>query len=82
MPVQSLQDRLDQALETHGIAGASVAIFEDGALTTAVSGVANVETGIAIDRNTVMHIGSITKVFNATLLMQLVDEGLVDLDRR
>jgi CubicO group peptidase (beta-lactamase class C family) len=27
-----------------------------------------------------MHIGSITKVFTATLVMQLVDEGLIDLD--
>lgn len=77
----NLQDKLDASREKHGIAGASVALYENGELSTAASGVINVTTGVALTTDTVMHIGSITKVFNATLLMQLVDEGLVELDR-
>jgi CubicO group peptidase (beta-lactamase class C family) len=64
------------------MAGASVAIFEDGELTCAAAGLANAQTGVELTADTVMHIGSITKVLNATLIMQLVDEGKVDLEER
>jgi CubicO group peptidase (beta-lactamase class C family) len=47
---------------------------------TAVAGVRNSDTGDPITVDTVMHIGSITKIFTATLLMQLVDDGLVALE--
>lgn len=77
----ALQARLDETRERHGIAGVSVALYEEGELSTAVSGVTNVTTGIPVTVDTVMHIGSITKILNATLLMQVVDEGLVELDR-
>jgi CubicO group peptidase (beta-lactamase class C family) len=36
-------------------------------------------TGLDVTAETMVHIGSITKVLKATLVMQLVDEGLVDL---
>jgi len=37
-------------------------------------------TGVEVTHDTVMHIGSITKTLNTTLVMQLVDDGLVELD--
>jgi len=77
-----LQASVEASLVRHDVPGASVAIFHDGELTTAACGIANVTTGVKITPDTVMHIGSITKVFNATLVMQLVDDGVVDLDRR
>ena len=40
----------------------------------------NVASGVEMTSETVMHIGSITKIVNTTLLMQMVDDGLVDLD--
>ena len=76
-----LQSRLEAALEEHNVAGASVAIWQDGQLSTAAAGVTNVTTGVPITTDTIMHIGSISKVLNTTLIMQLVDEGLVDLDK-
>lgn len=77
-----LQALLEQGLSRHQVPGASVAVFHEGVLTTAAAGIANVSTGVEVTPQTVMHIGSITKVLNATLIMQLVDEGKVDLEER
>jgi CubicO group peptidase (beta-lactamase class C family) len=72
---------LEQSLQRHHVPGANVAVLHDGELTTVAAGMANLAAGIEMTPDTVMHIGSITKVFNATLVMQLVDEGLIDLDQ-
>lgn len=81
----SLQDRLDEiareAAHDLGIAGAQVAAWDGRTLTEAAVGMANVETGVAVTPDTLFTIGSTTKVFTAALVMQLVDEGRVDLDR-
>ncbi len=74
--------RLQECLARHRVPGASVAVLRDGELSTAAAGVVNVSTGVELTPDTVMHIGSITKVLNTTLVMQLVDEGRVDLDER
>jgi CubicO group peptidase (beta-lactamase class C family) len=63
------------------VPGASVAVYHQGEVVAASGGVTNITTGIPLTPDTVMHIGSITKVFNATLVMQLVDEGCVDLEQ-
>lgn len=76
-----LQARLEASLEKHKVAGASVAIWQNNQLSTAAAGVTNVTTGVPITTDTIMHIGSISKILNTTLIMQLVDEGLVDLDK-
>ena len=76
-----LQVRLEASLEKHNVAGASVAIWQNNQLSTAAAGVTNVTTGVPITTDTIMHIGSISKILNTTLIMQLVDEGLVDLDK-
>lgn len=44
------------------------------------SGVLNVATGVEVTDDSVFQIGSITKVWTATVVMQLVDEGKLDLD--
>ncbi|MFN0178321.1 MAG: serine hydrolase domain-containing protein [Gemmatimonadales bacterium] len=68
------------AIVKFSVPGASVAVFRDGRLSVAAAGLANVATGVELTTDTVMHIGSITKVLNTTLVMQLVDEGRVDLE--
>lgn len=78
----NLQASLEEGLARHHVPGASIAVFDEGELITAAAGVTNVNTGVELTPDTVMHIGSITKVLNATLVMQLVDEGQVDLDER
>src|SRR5437773_6497012 len=75
----SLASRLAASIQKHKVPGASAAVFRVGQWEVAAAGVTNVTTGVNVTAETVMHIGSITKVLNATLVMQLVDEGRVEL---
>jgi len=75
-----LQTRLKDAIARDKVPGASVAIFRGGTLETAAAGITNIASGVELTTDTIMHIGSITKVFTTTLVMQLVDEGRVRLD--
>src|ERR1700722_4797652 len=75
-----LQQSLAASLARHKIPAASVAVYQDGQLVNAAAGVTNVNTGIELTEDAVMQIGSIAKVFTATLVMQLVDRGVVDLE--
>jgi len=62
------------------VTGASFAYWDGERMHQAVGGLRNSVTGDPVTVDTLMHIGSITKVLNATLFMQLVDDGLIDLD--
>jgi CubicO group peptidase (beta-lactamase class C family) len=64
------------------IPGAGFVFIEDGrVLLERGYGVADVARSLRVDPDsTIWRIGSITKVFTATAVMQLVDRGLVDLD--
>lgn len=72
---------LPRILEEAQIPAASVAILADGKVVSRTAGVLNKGTGVEATDDSVFQIGSVTKVFTATLVMQLVDEGLVDLDQ-
>lgn len=61
--------------------GASAAVLVDGEVVAeGAAGVLNVQTGVEATTDSVFQIGSISKVYTATLVMQLVDDGLVELD--
>jgi CubicO group peptidase (beta-lactamase class C family) len=83
---QHWQQRLDELAAKHQVPGATLAVLRlgrDGAddeLIEAATGVLNKATGVAVTTDSVFQIGSITKVWTATLVMQLVDEGKLDLD--
>ncbi len=81
MDPKELQDAVDAARSKHNVPGVSAAFYAGGQLVLASSGVTNVSTGIPMTQDALMHIGSITKIFTTTLVMQLVDEGKVALDR-
>ncbi|MGW2445777.1 serine hydrolase [Streptomyces sp. NPDC001675] len=79
------QRRLGELARRHGVPGATLGILRtrpDGTdeIVEAAHGVLNHETGVATTTDSVFQIGSITKVWTATVVMQLVDEGLLDLD--
>ena len=59
----------------------SVAVWHNHKLYQAASGLLNVETGVEATSDSIFQIASITKVFTASLIMQLVEEGRVELDR-
>jgi CubicO group peptidase (beta-lactamase class C family) len=79
------QDDLARALATAvqevSAPGAVLAVASGGEVHEAATGIANVATGAELTPDTLFPVASITKVFTATLVMQLVDDGLLDLDR-
>jgi CubicO group peptidase (beta-lactamase class C family) len=75
-----LQDRLGELVAEHEVAGAALGIFHDGKVTEVAAGMANLDTGIEVTPDTAFQIGSTAKSLTATVLMQLVDEGKVNID--
>ena len=77
--------RLATLAEQHHVPGAALGILRlrpghDDDLTEASYGLLNTVTRIEATTDSLWQIGSVTKVWTATLAMQLVDEGLLDLD--
>jgi CubicO group peptidase (beta-lactamase class C family) len=80
--VQTALDRLTGAGDgIERVPGISVCILDGDEIHQIVSGVANGLSGERVRPETLFRIASITKTYTATLVMQLVDEGRVDLDR-
>ncbi len=76
-----LEENFARLLAAHDVPGASVAVLVGGEIVAAAcAGVTSLATGVPVDIDTVFQIGSITKIWTATLVMQLVDDGLLDLD--
>lgn len=74
------RDRLATLSARHRVPGAQLGILRDGAITDYATGVLSKATHAPATPDSVWQIGSISKVWTATLVMQLVDEGLLDLD--
>jgi CubicO group peptidase (beta-lactamase class C family) len=75
-----LQARLPALMAEHKVPGAVVAVAADGQVIDLAAGVLSKATGVEATVDSVFQIGSITKVWTATLVVQLVDEGKLDLD--
>jgi CubicO group peptidase (beta-lactamase class C family) len=75
-----LQARLDELAREHKVPGAVLAVLNGDDVIELATGVANANTKVETTPDTIFQIGSNTKVYTATLVMQLVDEGKVDLD--
>ena len=70
-----------EVLDRWPCAGVAVAVVRDGSPEWFFShGVADVGSGEPIGEDTVFRIGSITKTFTAVAVMQLSEQGMVDLD--
>jgi dipeptidyl aminopeptidase/acylaminoacyl peptidase/CubicO group peptidase (beta-lactamase class C family) len=77
--------RLTALAARYRVPGASLGILRlrpgrEDELAEAACGVLNKDTGVRTTTGSVFQIGSITKVWTATVAMQLVEEGLLDLD--
>ncbi|MBO7936735.1 MULTISPECIES: serine hydrolase domain-containing protein [Streptomyces] len=75
-----LRARLPGLLTEWGVPGAAVAVGVSERVAESVAGVLSAATGMRATVDSLFQIGSITKVVTATLLMQLADEGKLDLD--
>jgi CubicO group peptidase (beta-lactamase class C family) len=77
---EELQGVVHQLAHQHGVPGASVGVLVGDDIEVVTTGVARLGSRIPITPDTAFLIASITKVWTATLVMQLVDGGLVDVE--
>jgi CubicO group peptidase (beta-lactamase class C family) len=75
-----LQARLDAVIAEHKIPGATLGVLHGDDVSRFAAGVLNRNTGVEATVDSLFQIGSITKVWTATLVMMLVEEGVLDLD--
>ena len=79
--VAQLQQTLDDTMAEYGVPGAAVGVWIPGKGSwTAVAGLADVETDTPVTPDMQWPIRSITKSYTVTLILQLVDEGVISLD--
>ncbi len=78
---QRVQEALDAAVTEYNVPGAVLALGDmDGSTRIWTSGLADLETGERISEDLYFLIGSVTKSYTATMVLQLVDDGLIKLD--
>ena len=73
--------RLHELAVEEEIPGAALGVWADGhEIAAAAHGVLNAETGVRTTADSLFQIGSVTKVWTTTMIMQLIDEGRLSLD--
>ncbi len=76
-----LKARVGEVLSQWPVAGLAVGAVCGGSLAWFYGhGVADTASGVPVDQDTVFRIASVTKTFTAVAVMQLWEQGLVDLD--
>jgi CubicO group peptidase (beta-lactamase class C family) len=83
------QDKLDSIIhfvksemQIRGIPGLQIAIIRSGKITMLESyGLANVEHNVPVNAHTLFSINSATKAFTGVAVMQLVEDGKLDLEQ-
>lgn len=77
----SFAEQIRASMARWHIPGAAVGVLKDGVRQEQGFGVASLETGYPVRADSQFQIGSITKLFTATMAMMLVEEGKLSLDR-
>lgn len=75
----AVDDYVEQYLNRNGLPGASIAIVKDGE-TVYAQGYGHDSEGSPITEHSLMRLGSLSKPFTAFAVLQLIDEGAVQLD--
>ena len=75
-----IADQFPGLVNEFGVPGAAVGVLVDGEMVDGAAGVLSTATGVEATPDSVFQIGSITKPWTATLVMQMVDEGMLDID--
>lgn len=76
----SVEQVIDEEMPASGAPGLAYAIVDGDTVTTGARGVREAGTDLQVTPDTPFLTGSISKSFTALAVMQLVEEGLVDLD--
>ncbi|MEU5798562.1 serine hydrolase [Streptomyces sp. NPDC047813] len=74
--------RLEALADQFEVPGASLAFWHGGEVHTRATGVLNTATGAPVHTDSLFQIGSITKVWTATQVMLLAEQGRITLDTR
>ncbi|MCD6346941.1 MAG: serine hydrolase [Bacteroidales bacterium] len=83
MSTQAIDELVANTMKTFDVPGIAVAVLKDGNIVHMKGyGVRSLDTGIALDENTLFGIASDSKAFTATALGILQDEGKLSLDDR
>lgn len=81
IPIAELEQQIGELMATSGVPGLSLAVIEDGAVAYADAfGVRDDRKTAPVDTATVFGALSWSKTMFAYVVMQLVDEGAIDLD--
>lgn len=80
--VATLQRDIPPTMQAAGVVGLTIALVDGPRVVwTQGFGSADREAGRPVTADTLFHIGSLSKTFSAIAVMQLVERGLVDLDK-
>ncbi len=73
---------IEKKMKTYNIIGVSVALVDDDkTIWSKGFGYADIDNNISTTSDTIFEVGSISKLFTATAIMQLVEQGKIDLDK-
>ena len=79
--IRKLTDVINDELQRAIVSGVSVALIDEQRVVLAAGfGLADKEQRIAATENTVYRVGSISKLFTALAVMQLVEQNRIDID--
>lgn len=78
----NLHDKVADLMARTGVPGVAVGILHRGQPVAFGYGVTSIEHPLPVSDETLFQIGSITKTFTATVILQLVEEGVLDLDAK
>src|SRR5580704_18376607 len=72
--------RLHELAEPTSVTGAVLGIWADGQEILVAYGMLNAATRVPVTTDSLFQVGSITKLWTASMIMQLIDEGRLSLD--
>ncbi|MCL1805669.1 MAG: serine hydrolase [Clostridiales bacterium] len=78
--INTVKAAAGQVMDLLSIAGMTVAVVDAELGFTWTQGFGFADEGVLVDENTLFGMGSISKSFTATAVMQLVEAGVIDLD--
>src|SRR5699024_567529 len=83
LTAEQIDSVVQKTMETFEVPGMAVAVVKDGEVVVKKGyGVSSLETGKAVDENTIFGIASNTKAFTTAAIAQLVDEEQLDWDTK
>jgi len=77
---EELQTKLEELIGEHDVPGAQLAVLDGDEIVEAAAGVLSLRTACPVTPDALFLPGSIGKLYTATLVLMLVDEGKLDLD--